>query len=107
MSPLAIALCVPLAIAAVGCLLVLLDPGDDLAIRPLPPEGLEAVSAGQRPRVPDSPNLHHYAEGRVPVTGRVVAPEDTHDWARAPRVTRLHLAHNWRDAVVAITWSTL
>jgi hypothetical protein len=61
-------------IAIAGCLLVLLDPGDDLAIRPMLPEetatlaGIEPVSG-----VPVSPTLHHIRDGRIPgpVTGRV------------------------------------
>lgn len=116
-----IALGILALIAAAGILLVLLDDGTDLAVRPIPPDELESVSAGSRPGVPVSPTLHHYAEGRVPVTGRVAAPkprwsgprhaaaEDTHDWSRAPRVlvARLNLADNWRDATANLVWSTL
>lgn len=113
-----------LALVMVGLILLQLavDRDDtDLAIRPLPPEELESVSAGRRPGVPVSPNLHHYAEGRVPVTARVAAPrprwsgpqhaaaEDTHDWSRKRRVlvARLNLADNWREATANLVWSTL
>lgn len=73
MSPLALALCVPLTIAAVGCLLVLLDPGVDLAIRPLPPEDWPATACIKPVSgVPVSPTLHQLYDGRVPkpVIGR-------------------------------------